>query len=133
MVRKQILIIVLLLAAVLAACAPKTASLENTSWKLIKLGDKDVPAGIEINASFHAGQITGKSACNSYFASYTQKNSSLELGPAGSTMMACLDDGVMQWEIDYLTALGNIKSFKLAGSQLDLLDANNKVIMSFGK
>src|SRR5512147_1691124 len=130
MLRKQFLIITLLIIAVLAACSPKAASLDNTSWKLVKLGEKSVPAGIEINASFHGDQVTGKSACNSYFASYTQKNSNLSFSAAGSTMMACLDDGVMQWETDYLNALGNVKSFKLADGQLDLLNSSGTTIMS---
>jgi len=123
----------MLLAAVLAACAPKAPSLDLTSWKLLKLGDKSVPSNIEITASFHNRQITGKSACNSYFGGYTQKNNEVKISQLGSTMMACLDEGVMQWESEYLQALVKVKSFQLANSQLDLLDANGSPVMSFGK
>ncbi len=133
MARNLILIIVLLLATVLAACAPQAVSLDNTSWKLVKLGEKSVPAKIEITADFHGKQITGKSACNSYFAGYTQANYKLTLTAAGSTMMACMDNDIMQWETDYLNALGNVKGFQMANGQLELLDSGGKTIMTFGK
>lgn len=71
------------------------------------------------------GEIGGNASCNNYFGSYTiGANGSLQLGNIGITEMACVEDGLMQQETDFVDALSNVERFTLDGGTLVLVFAN---------
>ena len=108
---------------------PESSGLLGTSWVLESFGPSDNPTAVlpntEITLTFDGAQINGNAGCNSYFADATfGEDGSLEFGMMGSTLMACLDNDVMQQESDYWSALAQVSSYSLAGNQLTLFFPN---------
>jgi heat shock protein HslJ len=124
---------------VLPACAgedgggstgPSTdpADLVGVVWRLedpsmAALAD-DVPDTAVVSLEFADGQVSGRSACNSYFGGYTaDDDGSLSLDALGGTEMAC-EEPLMTLEAAYLSALGAVTSFSVtpsSGATLELV------------
>jgi heat shock protein HslJ len=67
--------------------------------------------------------LGGTSACNSYFGSIGADGDTLTISELGSTMMACLDDGVMDLESAFLGALPRVTAAGRSGATLSLTGA----------
>ena len=117
---------------------PAPEPLVGTNWTLASFHTADavssVIADTMITAVFGAdGSVSGSAGCNSYFASYTMTETSLSIGPAGSTKMACGTPGVMQQESTYLSLLGQAKTYTIKGDRLTLADAKGSTLLTFAK
>ena len=71
-----------------------TASLTNTYWKILRLGDLDLVAGEgrrEPNLILRQGEprFTATVGCNQLTGDFTLSGDALRLGPAAATRMAC--------------------------------------------
>ena len=113
--------------------AEPAATLEGPIWQLVSYPDADgaqTPAQVEATMRFDAGQASGNASCNRFFAPYTLDGSQLTFGPAGSTMMACPEPAMSQ-EHAFLTALGAVASYEIAGAQLTLFDAEGAALLVF--
>lgn len=112
-------------------------TLDGTSWDLISyLGEKGTMEGIlpgsRVTAVFSAGgRLGGSAGCNHYFGSYREHGRSLTVREMGSTLMACLDPGVMEQESRYLSLLGAAEGFRIDGDRLVLSDAKGATILTF--
>ncbi len=110
------------------------AELEGTTWFLqgIVKGEAIMSLWLDenITLAFEEGSIGGSAGCNQYNAGYELDGSSLTLGPIASTMMACEED-VMQREIEFLAALGNVAGFEVTRETLTLLDAKGQDVVIF--
>lgn len=121
------------------AGGPGTGALEGTAWELISCRGVDgtmagVIPGTRVTAVFSdGGKLGGSAGCNHYFGTYTASGSSLAVKGIGSTLMACLDPGVMEQESTYLSLLGSAAGFRVDGDRLTLSDASGSVILVFGK
>jgi heat shock protein HslJ len=132
---KTWMLVFLTLASTLTACsvggaASNAASLEG-EWTLQTLNGVPLLAGSAINATFAEGKITGYSGCNSYGGAYTVKGGGLELGEIAMTLMACLEDGVMEQEQAYMEALSNVAKFRLDNDRLELLDESGATLLAY--
>lgn len=116
-----------------------TGTVGGTSWELVSLQDlrgimADVIPGTRITAIFSdGGKLDGSAGCNHYFGSYTASERSLGAGQLGSTLMACLDPGVMEQESRYLSLLGSAARFRIEGDRLTVSDASGADILVFRK
>jgi heat shock protein HslJ len=128
------------LAAGPAAAQATGAELENTLWRLTELAGR--PAGaaqepkgpyIELRAGDKPGEkpsLRGSGGCNRLVGSYRLKGSAIEFGPVASTRMACAHG--MEQEQDMLEALAAVRMWKIQARQLDLCDADGKLLARFG-
>ena len=66
------------------------------------------------------GTAGGKSACNQWFGGYTLSGNELTFSDLGGTLMACVDEGVMNSETAFLSALGLVEIFTVEGNELNL-------------
>ena len=80
-------------------CGPShsTAMLENTCWKLVRLGNEPVTLGASEKAPYmtlmHQGSpVQGFSGCNRLMGSYERKGENLKFGRMASTRTACQTD-----------------------------------------
>jgi heat shock protein HslJ len=101
----------------------ETAVLANSKWTLTLFGAPDaetpVVAGSTITLAFDAnGQAGGSSGCNTYGGSYEVQGDQLRFGELISTLIACVDQGVMEQEMTYLTALQSAGRFAIDGDML---------------
>jgi heat shock protein HslJ len=96
--------------------------LAGKEWVLAQLEhDKPVPVQPEVTLVFDAERVTGKSACNRYFAGVTAGDmpGELAVSQAGGTRMACPGE-IMDLERSYLEALGNVSRFSFLAGKLVL-------------
>jgi heat shock protein HslJ len=115
----------------LSSCAGTSSKLIDTNWKLTELNGQKLPTEIQITLNIKKDQAGGNSSCNTYGADFTQTGDKLLFSQIFSTMMYC--ENGMEFETDYLTALGKIKTYQLENDQLNLLDDTGNVVLIFNK
>ncbi len=111
-----------------------TATLENTYWKLMTLGDMTVNVASEQREPYlvlHADEqrVAGYGGCNRLLGSYSLSGDSLTFSQMAGTMMAC-DEG-MEYEQAFHDALGKVASWRIDGERLELLDGNGTAVAQF--
>jgi uncharacterized lipoprotein YbaY/heat shock protein HslJ len=111
------------------------ASLTNTYWKILRLGDTEVAPGEgrrEPNLILREGEprFTATVGCNQIAGNYTLTGDRLKFGPAAMTRMACpapLDD----WERRLGDVLEKTATWRIDGQTLELLDAADTPLALF--
>jgi copper homeostasis protein (lipoprotein) len=106
--------------------ATDKASLTNTYWKILRLGETEVAAAEgqrEPNLILREGaqQFTATVGCNALTGRYELGSHRLRFGPAAATRMACpppLDD----WERLLVVVTERTASWRIDGQTLELLD-----------
>jgi heat shock protein HslJ len=89
--------------------------------------------GTELTASFGAdGTVSGSAGCNNYSAGYELDGNSISIGLAISTMMACdQPEGIMEQELEYLTALGTAATYQITGDRMEMRTAEGSIAVTF--
>jgi putative lipoprotein len=110
------------------------APLENTYWKLVRLGDGPVIAAEkqrEPYLMFHPAskRVSGSGGCNRLSGSYESDGNRLKLGQTAGTLMACPTG--METEKKFLETLGQTGRVRIKGQHLELLDAAGNVVADF--
>jgi heat shock protein HslJ len=129
-----VLLCTLLVLFFLTACGGsggEAPDLDGTEWGLLEMNGEAIPEDVEITIAFSEGQISGQSACNRYFAGYTQEGTTLTFDQAGSSNMYC--EGLMDLEGDYLQTLSEVKSFELKDDIMTLKNESGEAILVFRK
>lgn len=111
-----------------------TASLENTYWKLLRLGNEPVNMGAdqrEPHLVLHSegNRVAGFGGCNRITGSYSVSSDKLSFSQMAGTMMACLDG--MQYERAFHDALGKVSAWRIDGERLELLDESGASVAQF--
>ena len=88
-------------------------SLTGTEWIAETINGKPViePGGVTL--AFAADRVTGRSGCNRYFASARHANGNLKIEQVGATKMACLREGVMQQESEFINTLQAAQAYAI--------------------
>ena len=76
------------------------------------------------------GQLNGNAGCNDYFANYKVDGNKLTISDSGATAMLCEDD-IMTEEAAFFTALDKVVSYQIAGTTLQMRDADDNTMISF--
>jgi heat shock protein HslJ len=114
---------------------PKAAaSLENTHWQLVRLGNMPVMTDSQRQQPYltfdaKSLRMTGSGGCNRLTGSYKRNGDQLTFGQIASTRMACVQG--METENAFLQALQHVTTWKIAGNQLELLDAAGNLVARF--
>ncbi len=111
-----------------------TASLENTYWKLTRLGDQPVQVATEqhephmiLQSKSH--RIAGSGGCNRLIGGYDLEGERLVFGQLATTQMACPQG--MDTEDAFLAALGRVRTWGILGQHLELYDAVDNLLARF--
>jgi heat shock protein HslJ len=108
----------LILLSVLTACLKdETVSGQTTAsdvWVLNTMNGTSVDTQITIEFP-EEGRISGQAPCNRYFATQTAPLPWFEVGPIGSTKMACPK---LNLESHYFTALQQMTTAEITGDTL---------------
>jgi copper homeostasis protein (lipoprotein) len=110
------------------------ATLENTPWKLTGLGNSSVTAPSPQREAYllldpRDHRVSGSGGCNRLMGSYELNGEQLKFGQMAGTMMACPEG--MDTEQAFLKSLGQVSKWKITGQNLELFDANGKVLAHF--
>lgn len=133
--KKLTLVLSILLAIALAACAAPSSGLAGTNWTLTSLDGStqvgEAAGGAAITLEFGAdGHAGGSAGCNNYGSDYTVSDGGISFTAPVSTLMACLDQLVMENEAAYLQALIEIDSYALSGNRLTLTGGEHTLVFS---
>ena len=114
--------------------AQSTAALENTYWKLTRLGDEVVKlsnAEREPYLVLHSEEqrVGGLGGCNRLTGSYSLSGETLTFSQMAATMMAC-DEG-MEQERAFSDALEKVARWRIEGETLELFDAAGVSLAQF--
>ena len=140
------LIVMIATLAAIAACTnqePKPAEpmgpdgvtfeLTGTRWALMRLGDQQVKiseggreAYIHLNSADQS--VVGYAGCNRISSTHQSNGSQLQFGEVIATKMACDD---LPTETALLEAMKLTASWRISGSQLQLLDAQQRSLATF--
>jgi copper homeostasis protein (lipoprotein) len=111
-----------------------TEPLENTYWKLTRLGETAVTVAAQqrephfiLNPT--SRRMGGSGGCNRLMGSYELNGDRLTFGQMAGTMMACPEG--MDTEKAFLEALRQVNTWKIAGQHLELFDAAGKLVARF--
>lgn len=116
-----------------AGSAEVTFELAGTRWALMKFGDQAVTvseggreAYIVLNSA--DGSVVGYAGCNRFSSAHQSDGSQLSFGEVTATRMFC---GDMPIETALLDAMKSTASWRISGSQLELLDAQQQSLATF--
>lgn len=73
--------------------------------------------------------VSGSTGCNLYFGEYQMQKDQLRFSNLAVTKKRCADDSVNRLEKDILLAFGQIERYQHQGDVLELLDAEDTVLM----
>ena len=110
--------------------------IKNIMWKLDSIVNHEADAlgRVEVTLQFleDDSRLGGTAGCNRYFGNYRRADEkTLEMGPFGSTMMACPED-VMDLERLYLQELEKVGRYRLTSAgDLELLNESGDPVLVF--
>jgi copper homeostasis protein (lipoprotein) len=117
-------------------CGPvhSTAMLENTYWKLVRLGNEPVTLGEGEKEPYMTlmprdNRVQGFAGCNRLVGSYELKEANLKFGLMASTRMSCRDG--MELEASFMRALESTAKWKIQGEHLELSDLKGTLVARF--
>jgi putative lipoprotein len=103
----------------------------DIEWKLVRLGKETLVAGSTRTVPslrFRGSSVQGNAGCNTFRGGYDMRGSQLTFSGLLNTQMACPN---MDIEKGFLMALGATASWRMSGSQLELLDKAGDVVAVF--
>jgi putative lipoprotein len=104
---------------------PETGPLAGTSWTLLSLGPVDDPTlvvqGAAVTLDFgEVNQVAGTGGCNSFGGTVEVRGAEIAFSSVASTLMACLDEAVMDQEAQYFAALNAAETYVLSNGVLTI-------------
>jgi len=110
------------------------ARLENTTWNLMRLGDKEEKADKSERTPYifldpNGNRLSGSGGCNRLSGTYQVDKQTVRFGPTALTMMACPKG--MDREKDFMEALGLTRTWKIRGEELELYGEDGKLLARF--
>ena len=110
-------VLIVTLAAISTA---RGAELGSGEWRPIQIGSSPVPSDTNMFVQLKGnGQLAGHGGCNRFFGSYKITGSTIEIGPLGSTRMAC-PGTIMVRETALFNALAAAETFERKDGELVL-------------
>ena len=128
---------ILTMSLFLMACStPSTTNsaqiIGTTEWHLTQLNGTAITTPV-VTLQLTDTTIGGQGFCNSYHGPLTIDGNTVKFDSIASTRRMCVEDGVMQQEQAYFAALTATTQVALNGTQLQLRDASNTVVLVFEK
>lgn len=117
-------------------CGPRfsTAQLENTYWKLVRLGGRPVTVSDHrrephLRLAHEGTRVQGFGGCNRFFGGYELDGQNLRFGKMGMTRMACIDG--MEQEQAFVNALHETVRWNILGEHLELYGKGGELLSRF--
>jgi heat shock protein HslJ len=115
-----------------------SANLVESNWVLTTYDDgsgqlANVMPGVEVTALFTTdGRVSGSAGCNDYVSLYNVEDNSVTISLPAMTRKDCVNPpGIMIQETGFLGDLTTVASYQIKGNELQLLDEEGKVILTF--
>jgi heat shock protein HslJ/uncharacterized membrane protein len=119
---------------VLTGCGGAPVDLLSGAWTATGLDGAALAEGVEVTLAFDPAsrRVSGKSACNRYFAGFTLTGEGLSFDRAAGTMMAC-PDALMAVERQFLDLLPRVSRFDVTDAGDLVLFAGDTPVLTAGR
>jgi heat shock protein HslJ len=99
---------------------PTAEYLSAAAWRPSHIGEMTLAADVDLYVQFETdGELAGFAGCNRFFGGYELTESTIKIGPLGSTRMACPPD-VTAFEFSFLEALQSAATVARADTRIAL-------------
>jgi copper homeostasis protein (lipoprotein) len=119
------------------SCARATASLENTHWRIVRLGDSAIPAApgerephLLLSDEHGQKRASATVGCNQIVGGFIAAGASLRFTQSASTRMAC-PPPLDVWERKLIEALAATRQSRVTGNTLEFLNAAGAPVALF--
>lgn len=110
---------------------PTIEYLAATAWRPSHIGEMTLADDVALFVQFETdGGLAGYAGCNRFFGSYELADSTLHVGPLGSTRMACPPD-VTAFEISFIEALQSAAFVARAETRIAIRDDKGLTTVRF--
>lgn len=108
-----------------------TDDLAGTNWTMASLDGQPPVDGTTVSLNFTSStEVAGNSGCNGIGGTYETDGFHIQFGPMIGTLMACLDEGVMEQEDAFRTALEDTVFYDVSPTgMLRLYDADSTMLV----
>lgn len=107
------------------------AEIAGTAWRPTHIGQMRLQEESIVNLRFDSdNDVAGYAGCNRFFGDYRLVDGLLEIGPLGSTRMAC-QEPEHSFELSFLSALGSARSLSRAERRLIMRDEKGLIVARF--
>ena len=135
--KKSLLLLMLLIGTLLAACAASTSKELLGDWKLVSYGSTSnpTPAAPNVETSLTLGsdgKVGGSMGCNSFGGDYKAGKGTITFGAIAATEMAC-EESLMQQEAAIFSIFSGTTSFKVEGNTLTITSTDGNSAAVFAK
>jgi heat shock protein HslJ len=86
------------------------------------------PGGVTL--SFAEERVTGRSGCNRYFGAARHANGTIKIEQVGATKMACMGNGLMQQESEFLTTLQASQTYTIGNDGRLVLTGSGSLVFN---
>ena len=119
-----------------ASSAMEHRPLRGTYWKLVELSGAKVLVSDRVqepHLNFSASElrVSGSSGCNRLMGGFEHQGVGLKFGPLAGTRMACLEPAMAKQEQQIFAQLQQVRSHRIHGDNMSLLDATGQVLLKF--
>ena len=113
--------------AILWPSAPPTAhpGLPGSEWRVVEIAGHTASGFGTLR--FTQTSVRGKAGCNTYMGAFREAGGMIEIAGLAATRMLCRDGA--EAEQSFLEALALVKSYRVDGAMVVLLDAAGQAIM----
>ncbi|HSJ70849.1 MAG TPA: META domain-containing protein [Acidimicrobiia bacterium] len=101
-------------------------ALDGTAWILVS--GSPIVDGYPITFSVEGEGFGGTAACNVYGGTIVRSDDSIALTEIFQTLMACMDNGVMEAESAFIAALGTVTDWSIVDGQLHLKGSGEPLV-----
>lgn len=96
-------------------------------FHLIEMDGRPAPKGVTLTLS-PDGQVNGQGPCNRYMAKDSGTRPAIQIGPVGTTRMACSSPAVAKAEARYLDLLQSAQTADVKGGMLELRGPKGRLV-----
>jgi heat shock protein HslJ len=100
--------------------------LTGRDWRIVEVAGARVDSAGTVR--FASNRISGRAACNSFFAMVERTPDGITIGPIGTTRMFCADR--MALERETLVQLAKVRRVDRRGDRVSLIAADGKIALT---
>ena len=139
---KRLYLLIISLVLIVSACTSTQPGGEvltiPSKWNLVSFGKKGAETPVIQNSAItlefaENNQVGGSGGCNSYGAKVEVQGKTLTISEIVSTLMACVDDQVMEQETQYFTALQGVSNYEISGDNMTIFYEDGQSQLNFVK
>ncbi|WP_373755505.1 META domain-containing protein [Neisseria sp.] len=122
----------LLSVLLLAACAATPPENLVGTWQVQEADTAALPPQVKLELRAD-GRFTASGGCNNLVGQYRTSSGRLTFSDAASTLMACPDKQQTDTDARLGAAVGQARTYRISGTQMEWLDGNGKTVLKAQK